>query len=120
MLKTHKGQAIAAHVEIMKSAGERTRGMLKFLQAPKSYAAVFELPLNGLFPAIHTFGMKFSIDVIYCDDKKRIRWVRRSVPPNRFILPMKFIFGGVRYLIETSNAETGSIEVGEGLEWGAA
>jgi len=33
--------------------------------------------------AVHTFGMRFSIDLVYLDRKNRIRKVRSSVPPWR-------------------------------------
>jgi len=33
--------------------------------------------------AIHTFGMRFAIDLVYLDRKKRIRKVKSSVPPWR-------------------------------------
>jgi uncharacterized membrane protein (UPF0127 family) len=33
--------------------------------------------------AVHTFGMRFAIDLVYLDRKKRIRKVRSGVPPWR-------------------------------------
>lgn len=33
--------------------------------------------------AIHTFGMRFSIDLVYIDRKQRVRKVRSAVPPWR-------------------------------------
>ena len=33
--------------------------------------------------AVHTFGMKFSIDLIYLDRKRRVVKVRHGVPPAR-------------------------------------
>ena len=38
-----------------------------------------------IFPcqAVHTFGMRFPIDLVYLDRKKRIRKLRSKVPPGR-------------------------------------
>ena len=33
--------------------------------------------------AVHTFGMRFSIDLVYLDRDKRVKKVRNSVPPWR-------------------------------------
>jgi uncharacterized membrane protein (UPF0127 family) len=33
--------------------------------------------------SVHTFFMKFSIDLVYLDRKKRVRKVRQAVPPWR-------------------------------------
>ena len=33
--------------------------------------------------SVHTFGMRFPIDLVYLDRKKRVRKVRSSVPPWR-------------------------------------
>jgi uncharacterized membrane protein (UPF0127 family) len=33
--------------------------------------------------AVHSFGMKFAIDVIYLDRKKRVRKVRKAMVPRR-------------------------------------
>jgi uncharacterized protein len=33
--------------------------------------------------AVHTFGMKFPIDLVYIDRKQRVRKVRSAVPPWR-------------------------------------
>jgi uncharacterized membrane protein (UPF0127 family) len=33
--------------------------------------------------AVHTFGMRFPIDLVYLDRRKRVRKVRSSVPPWR-------------------------------------
>ena len=33
--------------------------------------------------SVHTFGMRFSIDLVYLDRNKRVKKVRRAVPPWR-------------------------------------
>jgi uncharacterized membrane protein (UPF0127 family) len=35
--------------------------------------------------SIHTFGMRFPLDVIFLDDDGRVIDLRRAVPPGRFI-----------------------------------
>ena len=33
--------------------------------------------------AVHSFGMKFAIDVVYLDRKKRVRKIRKEMVPRR-------------------------------------
>lgn len=108
---------LATQIEHMNSASKRAKGLLKFERAPENYAAVFSLPLWGFFPMIHTFGMKFPIDVVFCDFQKKILWIQRSVGPGQLILPWRYILGGCRYLVEFSDCETESLQVGDILEW---
>ena len=34
---------------------------------------------------VHTFGMRFRLDVLFLDDEGRVLELRRAVPPGRFI-----------------------------------
>jgi uncharacterized protein len=69
---------IATSVEIAKSGAKRSKGLL----GRKGLG-----PGEGLWivpcEAIHTFGMQFSIDLVYLDREYRIRKIRKNVPPWR-------------------------------------
>ena len=65
-------RTLASRIEWMRTASERNRGLLKYQEAPENYAAVFKLPLGGFLPLIHTFRMRFSIDLVFCDSQKQI------------------------------------------------
>ena len=38
--------------------------------------------------SIHTFFMKFPIDVVFVDKNLKVRKVKRNVPPGKFIWPI--------------------------------
>jgi uncharacterized membrane protein (UPF0127 family) len=69
---------LARCLEVADSGAKRNKGLL----GRKELA-----PGGGLWimpcESVHTFGMKFSIDLVYLDKKLRIRKVRNSVPPWR-------------------------------------
>ncbi len=69
---------LASHVEVAASGGKRSKGLLgrKGL-APGE--ALWIVPCE----AVHTFGMQFSLDLIYLDRRHRIRKICRNVPPWR-------------------------------------
>jgi uncharacterized membrane protein (UPF0127 family) len=53
--------------------------------------ALLSRPLAGeglLIPnchSVHTFGMRFSLDVLFLDDEERVLDLRRGVPPGRVL-----------------------------------
>jgi uncharacterized membrane protein (UPF0127 family) len=57
----------------------RREGLLKRTELPAG-----EGLLISPCEAIHMFGMKFSIDVVFFDRKKIVRKVVHSIPKNRF------------------------------------
>lgn len=69
---------IATSVEIAESGAKRSRGLL----GRKGLG-----PGEGLWivpcEAVHTFGMQFSIDLVYLDREYRIRKIRKNVRPWR-------------------------------------
>jgi uncharacterized membrane protein (UPF0127 family) len=111
---------IAHHIEWMKTPQSRARGLLKYSQSPTSHAAIFELPLNGFLPLVHTFGMKFPIDILFLDREQRVRWMKRSVPSSRFVFPWARALGGLPYLVEVCKGDTAHLQVGDQLQWGEA
>jgi len=73
-----RGTVLAARLENAHTAAARNRGLLGRDSLP---------PGEGLWIApcesVHTFFMRFSIDLIYLDRKLRVKKVRHSVPPWR-------------------------------------
>jgi uncharacterized membrane protein (UPF0127 family) len=70
---------LATHVEVADSGAARSRGLL----GRKGLAhgeALWIVPCE----AIHTFGMQFSLDLVYLDREYRIKKIRQDVPPWRF------------------------------------
>jgi uncharacterized membrane protein (UPF0127 family) len=111
------GDILTHRLEHFRSARERARGLLKFSKQPQAFAAIFYLPLLGIFPAVHTMGMKFSIDLVFCDSQKRVVSIFRAVGPGRWVLPWRYFFGGCRYLIEFSDCDVSKLAVGDALQW---
>jgi uncharacterized membrane protein (UPF0127 family) len=70
---------LAAEVEVARSGSARSRGLLgrKGL-APGE--ALWIVPCE----AVHTFGMQFSLDLVYLDREHRIKKIRQDVRPWRF------------------------------------
>ena len=118
--KRGSSEVLAHQVEWMTTPAERTLGMLRFERAPADYAAIFELPLGGFFPLIHTFGMKFSIDIVFCSSDKTVVSIFRRTPPKRFAMPWKKCLGGAPLVIEFSDLKDGSLCEGDQLEWEGA
>lgn len=59
---------------------ERTRGLLGYEELPPGKLIL--LPRCNL---IHTFGMRFPLDIIFIDRHNTIRKVVRNVKPGRFV-----------------------------------
>ncbi|TVQ79202.1 MAG: DUF192 domain-containing protein [Bradymonadales bacterium] len=116
MLQADHQQILAGRVEVYSRPKDRRQGLLKFKTPPTDFAAIFVLPLWGFFPAVHTFGMKYPIHILYCDSDRKVRELRESVAPNRFILPWRKFFGGYRYLIELVEPKC-LPELGSELSW---
>lgn len=69
---------LASHVEVADQGARRRKGLL----------GVDELaPGEGLWiapcEAVHTFGMRFAIDLVYLDRSRRIVKIRHRVPRSR-------------------------------------
>ncbi|HTB97235.1 MAG TPA: DUF192 domain-containing protein [Terracidiphilus sp.] len=69
---------IASRVELAGTGAKRTKGLLG-RTGMSSGEALWIVPCE----AVHTFGMKFALDLIYLDRERRIRKIRRNVPPWR-------------------------------------
>ncbi|SRR5579884_2913777 len=69
---------VAHRVRLAATSAERRRGLLGVTKLDKE---------EGLWirpcEAVHTFGMKIPIDIIFLDREYRVRKIQREVGPNR-------------------------------------
>lgn len=108
---------MSRELELMDTPAERAKGLLKYKTKPSSKAAIFKLPLFGFFPLIHTFGMKFPIDVLFLSKDKTVCHIYTEVKPNRMLLPFRNLLGGCPYLIELIDCSLENIDMGTELSW---
>jgi uncharacterized protein len=78
MVNVTRQTKLATSVEVASSGARRSKGLLgrKGL-APGE--ALWIVPCE----AVHTFGMQFSLDLVYLDRKHRIKKIKKNVPPWR-------------------------------------
>jgi uncharacterized protein len=78
MVNVTRQTKLATSVEVASSGARRSKGLL----GRKGLG-----PGEGLWivpcEAVHTFGMQFSLDLVYLDRKHRIRKIKKNVPPWR-------------------------------------
>ena len=78
MINQTRGAVLAERAEVADDSRKRRTGLLKH----DSLA-----PGEGLWiapcEAVHSFGMKFTIDVLFLDRKKRVRKARPALEPRR-------------------------------------
>jgi uncharacterized protein len=69
---------VAEAADVADSSAKRRTGLLKHDKLE---------PGSGLWiapcEAVHSFGMRFAIDLVYLDRKKKVRKVRREMIPRR-------------------------------------
>ena len=84
----------------------RLKGLLSRSEPEPAVALV-------LAPArqVHTIGMRFAIDVVFCDRGWRVVHVVRSMRPNRVT---KWI-GSARYAVELAAGCAAGVKVGDQL-----
>ncbi len=74
-LTTHK--ELAAYMETARSLLDRMKGLLGKSSLQPGEALLIK-PCNG----IHTFGMRFAIDVVFLDRKNRVVALTENLRPN--------------------------------------
>jgi uncharacterized protein len=78
ILNQTRNTTLAAAADVADTSAKRRAGLLKKDKLDRG---------EGLWispcESVHTFFMKFPIDLVYLDRKKRVRKVRRAVPPWR-------------------------------------
>jgi uncharacterized protein len=73
-----RGTLLAERAELAASFWGRLRGLIGRAELPAGSALI--LQPNG---SVHTFWMRFAIDVIFTDRAGRILGLRAAMPPNR-------------------------------------
>lgn len=97
MILNHTKQTIiATHVQIATTADARRIGLLKHDRLETGHALGIPARVWMPFIAIHTFGMKFPIDVLFLDKHNMV--IRScTMPPNRIAWAW-----GARMVLETA------------------
>jgi len=82
VLVSQSGDTIATTVEIANSWWQRFKGLQFRKPLPDGHAILLR-PCSS----IHTFWMRFSIDVVFLSEEGRIVEIRKGVRPWRIVLP---------------------------------
>ncbi len=77
-VRNRRTESIVAYVEVADRGPARTRGLLG-RQSLGEGEGLWIVPCE----AVHTFGMKFAIDLVFLDRRNVVRKMRSSVPPWR-------------------------------------
>jgi uncharacterized membrane protein (UPF0127 family) len=67
-----------------------------------------------LFPhsaSVHTFGMRFALDIYFLDERGRVLAVRRGVPPRRVLWHR-----GASAILEIPSPEGGRVRAAQALD----
>lgn len=76
-----RGTSLGDSVDVAETSAQRTEGLLK-RNGLKEGEGLWIVPCEG----VHTFFMKFTIDVIYIDKSKRVKKVVSRLKPWRMSL----------------------------------
>ncbi len=79
-----RGSALAESVDVADTSRKRSVGLLKHDSLPQGHG-LWITPCEG----IHTFGMKFPIDVLFLNRKKKVVKVRPDMGPWRISLCLR-------------------------------
>lgn len=74
-----RGTSIGTGIDSAQTSAQRRTGLLKHRRLEEG-AGLWIVPCE----AVHTFFMKFAIDLIYLDRDHRVRDTVRALPPWRF------------------------------------
>ncbi|MEI6003255.1 DUF192 domain-containing protein [Paraburkholderia bengalensis] len=107
----HRGEPMSVRVDVTESAIERMRGLLG-REGIDADCALWIEPCS----AVHTFGMRFPIDVLFIDRRGRVMSIHRNVGRAR----MRFGWRARAALeMRADAARTLRIDVGDALAWRA-
>ncbi|HEY1239112.1 MAG TPA: DUF192 domain-containing protein [Bryobacteraceae bacterium] len=73
-----RNTVLATRAEVADTSAKRRTGLLKH-QRLEPGEGLWIIPCES----VHTFFMKFAIDLVYLDKNKKVRKVRHAVPPWR-------------------------------------
>ncbi len=109
VVREDDGQVLAARGAYCETARERTRGLLPRTSLDRDEALV--IPTQS----VHTFRMRFPIDVVYVDGRGRVLGVHHRVPRGR-ILPWRL---PARAVVELPEGQAAALAIrpGQVLAW---
>lgn len=105
-ISASSGTVLADRARWPKTGRERRRGLLGTESLDPGDGIILERAYQ-----VHTFGMAYAIDVVFCSKDWRVLHVVHSMPPARL---GRFVFRGF-YAIEIPEG-TASVERGDRLE----
>ncbi|MFB3778996.1 MAG: DUF192 domain-containing protein [Bryobacteraceae bacterium] len=79
-----RGSVLADRAEVADTSRKRRVGLLKHDSLP-SGQGLWIIPCEG----VHTFGMKFPIDVVFLDRAKKVLKIRAGMGPRRISLCLR-------------------------------
>ena len=99
-----RNSVLAELTDVADSSAKRRKGLLGRDSLPIGQA-LWIVPSAS----IHTYGMRFPIDVLYLDRNKRVRKLRRAMPPWRVSLCLSahFVLELPAGIIEQTNTQPG-------------
>lgn len=104
---TSDGKELVVNVSVAESLLARMRGLLGRASLPAGHGLLIR-PCKG----IHTFFMRFSIDVVFLDKDNRIVALYHSLPPNR----MTPVYRKAISVLELPASTLGAhVSVGDGI-----
>lgn len=111
VVREDDGQTLASRGALCETARERTRGLLPRTSLDPDEALV--IPTQS----VHTFRMRFAIDVVYLDGRGRVLGVHHRVPRGR-ILPWRL---RARAVLELAAGQAAALAIAPGqvLGWRA-
>jgi uncharacterized membrane protein (UPF0127 family) len=107
----HRGEASRVTVDVAESAFERMRGLLGRPRLDVDEALWLE-PCN----AVHTFGMRFQVDVVFIDGSGRVMSIRRNVGRARMLTCWR---SRTTLEMRAHAAQGWRISIGDTLAWRA-
>jgi uncharacterized membrane protein (UPF0127 family) len=99
-------RAVATNIEVANSFGRRFRGLIGRSGLETGEALLFERARQ-----VHTFGMRFPIDVVFCDRDWRVVHVVPGLRPRRIT---RFVWSAYR-VVELREGGAAELRVGERL-----
>jgi uncharacterized protein len=107
MLSTRSGRVLAEHLRWARSPAARRRGLLGAPQLEAGEALV----IAGA-PQVHTFGMRYPIDVLFCSSDWTVLHVVHSMKPRRVSRWVR----RARYAVEMPAGAAAGVKRGDVLE----
>lgn len=99
------GEVMLTEIKLANTFIKRLRGYMFYKKPPVEAIAI--TPCN----AIHTFFMRFKIDVLFLDSEMMVIKKLKALDKNKIISPVK----GAKYVLETRENGFDTVRVGDVL-----